>query len=286
MNLKFTEEIKQAMCDDYLVNKLKLDEIYKKYNISQPHFLKIRKERNIQKRVKSNALEVNEDYFNSIDSYNKSYWLGFIAADGCILRDRQYLSLRIVLGTQDCKHLEKFKVDIGANQEIKFVETHDNRTDKIYKSNRIQIARRKICEDLIKHGVGPDKSKELHVPKTIPEEFIPDFIRGYSDGDGSFNLIKRKNINRIRYNLISSTKSLLEEIQQIFDQKLKINPTTIIVYPNNTAYKIYYQNDKDVKKIYDYLYQSNGPRLDRKYELATNHFNSEDHKINILTGRK
>lgn len=290
MNIKFTEEMKQLMCNDYLNTKLSIDEICEKYGIAKGYFVRIRKQKNITRRknpnVKRNAIEVNENYFEIIDNSNKAYWLGFIAADGCILRDREYLSLRIVLASKDSNHLEKFKNDIEAKQEIKFTETYDKRTDKTYNSHGIRIARRKICEDLIKHGVGPDKSKELHIPKTIPENLISDFIRGYSDGDGSYSLIKKGNTTRLRYSIISSTKALLEEIQEFFLKNLNVLPTKIIEYPNKSAYKIYYYAEQDLKRIYDCLYDGEGPRLDRKYELSTNYFNSQDHLINLGNIRK
>lgn len=289
---EITEELKNEMCNEYINNsELRISELCEKYNIHEVYFQKIRKEKGISKRsypkTRSNLISCNENYFETIDSADKSYWLGFIAADGCIKRDGKYLQLVIRLASKDSSHLEKFKKDIEADQKIIYTETYDVRTNKIYTSSVIRISRRKTCEDLIKHGVGPNKSKELSIPKTIPENFIRDFIRGYSDGDASFNFAEKNNIKRIRYSIISSTKSLLEEIQNIFNLKCDIKPTKITIYPNNSAYKIYYQTDKVVKKIYDYLYENNkGPYLDRKYELATNHFNSEDFKINIAKSRK
>lgn len=62
---------------------------------------------------------LDENYFNSIDSEDKAYWLGFIFADGCISVSEgieRIFSIR--LSVRDIMHLEKFKVYIKTNKPI------------------------------------------------------------------------------------------------------------------------------------------------------------------------
>lgn len=49
----------------------------------------------------------NKEYFKQIDTPEKAYWLGFIAADGNVRKD--LLKLRIELNIRDYHHLEKFR---------------------------------------------------------------------------------------------------------------------------------------------------------------------------------
>ena len=49
----------------------------------------------------------NKKYFEVIDTEEKAYWLGFIAADGNVRKD--FLKMRIELNIKDKNHLEKFK---------------------------------------------------------------------------------------------------------------------------------------------------------------------------------
>ena len=55
-------------------------------------------------------------YFQTIDTENKAYWLGFIYADGCVSKDLHYLT--IDLSIADIDHIEKFKNEIDAHQKI------------------------------------------------------------------------------------------------------------------------------------------------------------------------
>lgn len=66
---------------------------------------------------------VNENFF-SLDTPESFYWAGFIAADGCILKNLKVLE--IGLGIKDKKHLKKFKsaikytgnISIGGKENI------------------------------------------------------------------------------------------------------------------------------------------------------------------------
>ena len=51
--------------------------------------------------------QVNENYFESIDSDEKAYWLGFLSADGYIHEGRNTITLE--LQESDRFHIEKFK---------------------------------------------------------------------------------------------------------------------------------------------------------------------------------
>jgi hypothetical protein len=62
----------------------------------------------------------NEGYFNIIDTEHKAYWLGFIAADGCVKidnRNRYYFTLK--LQNRDCNHIQLLLNDLSSNHIIK-----------------------------------------------------------------------------------------------------------------------------------------------------------------------
>ena len=54
---------------------------------------------------------MNENIFQQIDSNNKAYWLGFLAADGSVKGNE----LSIGLSSKDRGHLAKFLTFIGSN---------------------------------------------------------------------------------------------------------------------------------------------------------------------------
>ena len=80
-----------------------------------------------------NRIEVDENYFNLIDSADKAYWLGFIAADGWLSSNLENPRMMIGLSLKDISHLEKFK------NQIKF-------TGIISKSTQLQLNKINIVD--------------------------------------------------------------------------------------------------------------------------------------------
>lgn len=127
----------------------------------------------------------NDSYFNCIDSEDKAYWLGFLSADAGInipgIGRKNSWVLCINLKKEDKNHLCKF-------QEIL------ERDGPIYEARdcvRLQIGSKKLVGDLMKLGVGPQKSKTLK-PWIGPCELLKHYWRGFFDGDGSITKSMRK----------------------------------------------------------------------------------------------
>ena len=98
----------------------------------------------------------NENYFENIDTEEKSYFLGFICADGCITNNpkkyRYQLSLKLHI--KDKHILEKFKENI--NGEV-VVWKHNQR-----EIVEIKFSGKKIINDLSKLDILPNKTKFIH----------------------------------------------------------------------------------------------------------------------------
>lgn len=66
-----------------------------------------------------------------------------------------------------------------------------------------------IYNDLVKLGGKECKSLDITFPDCIPLEFMPDFIRGYFDGDGCIMRLKN---NRINSAFTSGSKEFLDDL--------------------------------------------------------------------------
>ena len=97
----------------------------------------------------------DKNFFEIIDTEEKAYWLGFIAADGNIREDLH--KMRIELNIRDKKHLEKFRSAIHGNMPIKEWIRHKNH------SCYIEVNSVKLCKDLLQYGVTPNKSLTLEI---------------------------------------------------------------------------------------------------------------------------
>lgn len=134
----------------------------------------------------------NYDYFETIDTEEKAYWLGFLYADGCIGKNRkdnngEHPGCGVGLGLKlsDENHIDKFIQSTGFNGNKKYKEIHLN--GKTFYSCGVDLNSVKMADDLIKLGCVPRKSLILKFPtkEQVPDEFLFHFIRGYVDGDGT-----------------------------------------------------------------------------------------------------
>src|ERR1700722_6649692 len=96
-------------------------------NINRNQCSQIIKESGKILRNKSQSRRVhkmNEDYFSNIDTEEKAYWLGFIAADGGVYANK----LAINLGEKDELHLYKFIECINSTSPVrKIIRKNHNR---------------------------------------------------------------------------------------------------------------------------------------------------------------
>lgn len=238
-------------------------EIGEIFNISQSQVGNILKKSGIKlskSRLNMSKLALDVDYFKTIDSPEKAYWLGFICADGCIYKDGGKLTIMV----KDREICEKFKTAIKSDHKISDREVYDKRTDKIYTESSIQITNTLFVSNLINLGVTSKKSSVLSFPN-IEESYYSYFIAGLFDGDGSISF--RSN-GKIACNLIS-TKEVLDFIQEYLENTFNILPKSLTKVSENcdNVFKIYWQSDEDCLKLLNFIYQGNKKiYLTRKYE--------------------
>lgn len=194
----------------------------------------------------------NENYFEKIDSFDKAYWLGFIAADGYITKSTIGQNvLGINLGEKE--PLEKFKFCINSNHPINLYNSTNPYNDTISKVFRIILVSNKTVNDIEKLGIVERKSLILKFPANISKEYISHYIRGYFDGDGSIYEIKNK-----YYCEILGTEDFLKGLSdQLLDANIiqfpeKCNKTSIwrLRFSSSQVFKLYNYMYKDCKDIY------------------------------------
>lgn len=266
-----TEE--NNICEDYKNRRLTRNEISIKYGHCRQTIAKILKRNNIpiHKRKGHPIIKCNENYFETIDTPAKAYYLGFIAGDGSICD--QESALVINLAVKDEQFLKDFLIALDSDHSIYKRNDFHKKTQKTYEGRSVKIARSKMAEDLTRHGVGSNKSKELSISPTIPVYLIRHFIRGIIDSDGCWSISG----NRINCGFLSSVESFSVEVSTILIKECDLRSVKILPRPG--CFEIRWTGNSQCKRIYDYLYGDGGPYLQRKYDLSTNHFNSLDAKI-------
>lgn len=115
------ENKKDIVKELYLNSNLSLTKIAEQLGVSRQTVTNfVKKEGWYQPAIKTRAVRTyafDESFFEEINSEDKAYWLGFIAADGGIRQDG--LRLTIELAVKDKEHLEKFNCSIHSQNPIK-----------------------------------------------------------------------------------------------------------------------------------------------------------------------
>lgn len=170
----------------------------------------------------------NINYFSEINTNNKAYILGFIAADGALVKTSQgsNSTLTITIHRDDLCVLEFIKKEIGNEHKIQSIRRKSSfDSSKTVDHVRYTITNKQITNDLNKLGINGNKSLTIgNIINNIPKEYRKAFIIGYFDGDGSvslpkgntkFNRSKKEYVNYPSYRLninIRGTKDFLEGI--------------------------------------------------------------------------
>lgn len=241
-----------------LSKTLKQKDIAALYNVKQATISLIL----IKNGIKNDRYRLNEsklyfdiNYFDIIDNEKKAYWLGFIAADGCLKNNK------VKITSKDIEIIIKFKNDLKSEHKISTSIIFDKRTKKQYIGHNISITNNLFTKKVEKY-INTDKSDCFVLPK-INDIYYPYFIAGMFDGDGTISSCgKHKNL--IRIGLISTYECLL----QIQDILLNIGIKKTILHQktgNNTWVMDLY---KDSILFLNFIYQENisDMYLSRKYE--------------------
>lgn len=197
----------------------------------------------------------NEKFFGRWNE-NSAYILGYIFADGNVAWNpkKSYWSLTITAAEQDKNHLEKMRILLSDTKPL----LYSPKT----KSYRLIAANKKLCQNLMKHGVFPRKSLTVTFPK-IPKKYLRHFIRGVIDGDGSVRYVNRERSPYFEINIYSGSRKFLEGLSKAVRCETNIFSKVRIVHKN--AYALRYTCTKG-KKFGNWIYRYTHIFLERKFK--------------------
>ena len=254
----FTDEQIQDILEKYKNNWTQTN-IGKEYGVSKTVIKRVLEEQQAKFRQTTSKYKANYDIFENIDTPEKAYWLGFIAADGCNYRRERNASIIINIHQKDMEQLEKFKEFCETDAIIYKYSTSEGYSRKS-EMCKITLNSKKMSNDLIDKGIIPNKSLILKPPKIDEKYYLP-FILGYFDGDGSIG--KTSQYSNYSFSL-QGTKEMLQWINKILQIDLPLEKRT------NTEKNSYYIRCGGTNKPYQILkqlYQSCNVHLKRKYNI-------------------
>ena len=167
------------------------------------------------------------DYFESINSKDKAYLLGFICTDGNLYeREGHQTQLQISVRDYDEEILLHFLKSLNSNHPIK-ISQDKRRSETVMKA--ITFVSDKVGQDLKKLKISINKTFSLDynfIFGHINKDLWPSFLLGIFDGDGNIDYPKDGTISKAHVRLSGPVEQLLQ-IQRVLEE-FKIKATIIV----------------------------------------------------------
>lgn len=250
------------------------EKVAREYSVEGSTIVKILKKLNIKMFDEAGRkYYFKQDIFNKgITSSDLSYILGILYADGCNTKGN------IILGLQykDSQILNKIKKVFDKKGKLLFVKRRKpHHQDKL----RLELNSVKLSNDLKKLGMVEKKSLILKFPSEsiVPIEFMPDFIRGFFDGDGSVYFGED---NKIRVCLTSSLDFC--NGMHNFLNSIGIK-TSFRHYKNPLSKSIRIESNSGSIKFYQYIYNKDTNLFMKRKRDKFNKYLSEPRNAALLS---
>ncbi len=219
---------------------------------------------------------VNENYFERIDTKEKAMFFGLFFADG--YNDEKNGVISLGLAEYDLKTVELFAESIGSNHKINLYARSKN--GKSHQNvATIVVSSRKLSQDLSKLGCMQRKSLIKKFPRLANSDLIKSFIYGYFLGNGCLHKrIGKKSF--VHTFSIASNYDMCLEFKKIF---LQINVNSTIRKDKITNYStIQVAGNLQIKRLMDWLFKDEINIMERKtkkYKELVSYVNEKERKF-------
>lgn len=229
-------------------------EIGQTLNLDEQAIRRLIKDMGLLKDTKPYQKLIDHNWLDNIDSEEKAYFLGLLAADGWLHGN----SLFIELQESDRHLLETLQQKI-----VPFIPLATYNSNKDVKPKvRLVITSQKWrlrCEELL-----ICYAKSLTMPDmvdNIPQDVQHHFVRGYFDGDGTVGVYLNKRLNK-KFSRVQflGTKEFLQGVHK----SIGLPVGTISLSPKEKIHRLNYSGKQRLFEIKDYLYKDATIYLSRK----------------------
>lgn len=225
--------------------------------------------------------EYNQNYFETIDTQEKAYWLGFLYTDGYVSTNHRW---GVELSIVDYEHLEKLNNALDSNIMIR-TRTRKAKNYRGYEVKEttncsLTYRNKKMYEDLVSKGVLPNKTHTLQFPSDsiVPKHLLKHFIRGLFDGDGSLvfhykDVARKDRGGRIcrrlskEISFVCKSTDFIETLHNVIFEECGVNFRKDTNSRDNLALLRLSRKD-DMGTFLEYLYSDSNIYLNRKHDKA------------------
>ncbi len=242
----------------YEVDRISTAAIGKKFNVTDHTVSSYLKSLGCNVSRKRSRTPILSNYFEKIDTQNKAYFLGLIAADGSVFQcNKGKIVFSISLIDKDLLDLLSIEI-CGSDKLVREVKRkYRDGSSKLYE---IKFSDEIFTNNLISNGILINKTFTLDFPN-IDEEFISHYIRGYLDGDGTVYKFSGK-----LFIAFYGNKIFIPKLRDyLFNNNILETKYAIIDRGNHCS--IHISSKKANLSMYNYIYNNSNIYLKRKKSI-------------------
>lgn len=190
---------------------------------------------------------LHEDFFDVIDTEEKAYMIGFLMADGYVIKQKRGRTNTwgITLQEQDKYMLEKFRTLVGSDNKL-----GHSRNEYVF-----IVSSQHMVDSLAKYNIVPRKCKTISFPfAVISEDLFRHVIRGLFDGDGCISG---------NHCIFSGNQIMMSDVRKLLCEKLEIAQNKLHTNKYDVT-SFGFSAKKDIAAFYHYLYDDSTIYLTRK----------------------
>lgn len=242
---KFSEEKEKFIISEYLAGRNQ-NEIAKELNTYNTSIRRVLLRNNIPIISVAERWSKRENMFQN-ETEESYYWIGFLAADGCIHNGGNRISL--CSAEKDHNHLIKYSRFVKA-----LVRKIYNKTFNLYES-RVIFRDKAIKDYLLSIGLSPNKTKTLKLNIPLNRHIL----RGVFDGDG----YARK--DKGHFEIATASENFKNQIYNF----LQNNNIHCTVHSSGSVFIIGIYKKEECKKLYKLFYNNATIFLERKKDVLS-----------------
>lgn len=215
---------------------------------------------------------VYHEFFDRIDTEHKAYFLGFLIADGTLSNNKRANGRIGFLVQEGDKYvLEVLKKDISSTNSIYIRCNLQGAKCRKPQASFRWTSQHMLNTLITEYNIVPNKTLNTNFTfplNKIPTVFLGAFVRGFIDGDGSFE----SHLGAFTPSIVGTSVNWLKQIGDIVTE---ITGLTYTIYTAQgktcTYYTLRWSANRDAKfnkvlKLYDFLYKDATIYLKRKLE--------------------
>ena len=241
-------------------------EILKKYSHKikcENTIINIVERNGVKSRPRGVTTYFDKEYFRTIDTEAKAYYLGLLLTDGNVFkmkRNTDQYRIQLSLKYDDVDIIQRFKEELDATTKI----SHYNKNGR--NECMFAVHSKEMAHDLSKYGLHERKTFEAELTNLVPKELYVHYIRGIFDGDGTVYITKS---NELRFGFYGTHK-LVYQVEQYLIDEIGINNNSI--FDKDTVSFVTFAKKQDVINFYNLIYSNSHFYLNRKKEVFEKYF--------------